>query len=426
METSLTRRRFTPGRIVLTLWAAIAGLSLATAVTKACDTWVALPDATADHSVILAKNSDRPPMEAQPLVQCPRRRHSAGDMVQCTYIKIPQVAETYEHIGSKIWWAYGYEQGMNEHGVAIGNEAVWSKEPYQWGDGLLGMDLLRLGLERGATAHQAMHVMIDLLEKYGQSGDCERAGEWGKANYHNSFILADPKEAWVLETAGRYWVARKISRGVYSISNIYSIEQDWDEAHPNLVQHAIAQGWTKSAKDFNFARDYGDYWTKEAKAPGNTQMRRDETLTCLRKDGSQISIASMWKINRNHHEGTPAAPRWSPADTFLSTPCMHDCPRAPYRTNASMVAHLRAGQPPLLRQVYWACFSNPCCGVFQPFYLHGCKLPESYALGKSTYAADAPWWQANRIKLLCDLNYQATSSEGSGSLRPHRSGGDES
>ena len=72
-----------------------------------------------------------------------------------------------------------------------------------------------------------------------------------------------------------------------------------------------------------------------------------------------------------------------------------------------MVAHLRAGQPPLLRQVYWACFSNPCCGVFQPFYLHGCKLPESYALGKSTYAADAPWWQANRIKLLCDLNYQA-------------------
>ena len=114
--------------------------------------------------------------------------------------------------------------------------------------------------------------MIDLLEKYGQSGDCERAGEWGKANYHNSFILADPKEAWVLETAGRYWVARKISRGVYSISNIYSIEQDWDKAHPNLVQHAIAQGWTKSAKDFNFARDYGDYWTKEAKAPGNTQM----------------------------------------------------------------------------------------------------------------------------------------------------------
>ena len=52
---------------------------------------------------------------------------------------------------------------MNGHGVAIGNEAVFSKGPYQWGDGLLGMDLLRLELERG------------------QSGDCERPGKWGKA-----------------------------------------------------------------------------------------------------------------------------------------------------------------------------------------------------------------------------------------------------
>ena len=56
-----------------------------------------------------------------------------------------------------------------------------------------------------------MHVIIGLLEKYGQCGDCEHEGEWGKANYHNSFLIADPKEAWVLETAGRYWVAKRIA-----------------------------------------------------------------------------------------------------------------------------------------------------------------------------------------------------------------------
>jgi len=61
----------------------------------------------------------------------------------------------------------------------------------------------------------------------------------------------------------------------------------------------------------------------------------------------------------------------------------------------------------MLRQVYWAGFSNPCCGVFQPFYMHGCKVPASYALGSSTYSADSPWWQAARVKLLCDLNYPA-------------------
>jgi hypothetical protein len=42
-----------------------------------CDTWVALPDATADGSVILAKNSDRPPMEAQPLVYRNREKYGA-------------------------------------------------------------------------------------------------------------------------------------------------------------------------------------------------------------------------------------------------------------------------------------------------------------------------------------------------------------
>jgi len=125
---------------------------------RPCDTWVAVRDATGDHSVILCKNSDRPPMEAQPLVQVLRQQHDPGERVKCTYIEIPQVAETYEHIGSKIWWAFGYEHGMNEYGVAIGNEAVWSKEPMQWGDGLLGMDLVRLGLERGKTAYEAMHV----------------------------------------------------------------------------------------------------------------------------------------------------------------------------------------------------------------------------------------------------------------------------
>lgn len=377
------------------------------AVAHACDTWVALRDATADGSIILAKNSDRPPMEAQPLVQIPHRKHAPGEMMKCTYIQIPQVAETYEHIGSKIWWAFGYEHGMNEHGVAIGNEAVFSKEPYQWGGGLLGMDLVRLGLERGKTAYEAMHVMLELLEKYGQSGDCEREGEWGKANYHNSFIIADPKEAWVLETAGKYWAAKRITHGVYSISNIYSIEKDWDEAHPKLVEHAIEKGWTRSAQTFNFARAYGDYWEKDSKDPGGMQIRRNMTLACLRQDMKQITPASMMKISRSHLEGTLAEPRWSPAESFWSTPCLHDSGRKPYHSAASMVAHLRADKPPLLRQVYWASFSNPCSNVFKPFYLHGPRVPVTYAEGSSKYSADSPWWLANRVKLLCELNHQA-------------------
>jgi secernin len=375
-----------------------------TSGSQACDVWVAMRDATADDSVILGKNSDRPPMEAQPLVQIPRQTHTPGEKVKCTYIEIPQVAETYEHFGSKLWWAFGYEQGMNEHGVAIGNTAVFSKEPFQWGGGLLGMDLLRLGLERGKTAYEAMHLMIELMEKYGQCGDCEHPGEWGKANYHNSYILADPHQAWVLETAGRYWAAKKIQYGVYSVSNIYSIEDDWDEAHPQLVEHAVEKGWTRSAKDFNLARDYGDYWTAQSREPGGSQMRRNLTMSCLRQDFSRATPASMMQINRTHMEGTIAEPRWGATETFWATPCMHDNARSRYTTAASVVAHLRAEMPPLLRQVYWSSFSSPCCNVFKPFYLGGPTVPTSYATATSDFSDDSPWWAAKRVKLLCDLN----------------------
>jgi len=101
----------------------VAGITAA----HACDTWVAMRDATAEHSVLLCKNSDRPPMEAQPLVQFPHQMHAPGERVKCTYIEIPQVAETYENIGSKIWWAFGYEQGINEYGVASRPSPHWQR-----------------------------------------------------------------------------------------------------------------------------------------------------------------------------------------------------------------------------------------------------------------------------------------------------------
>lgn len=49
---------------------------------------------------------------------------------------------------------FGAEMGANEYGVVIGNEAVFSKDDYPSmnargkNNGLLGMDLLRLGLVR--------------------------------------------------------------------------------------------------------------------------------------------------------------------------------------------------------------------------------------------------------------------------------------
>ena len=66
--------------------------------------------------------------------------------IKCTYIAIPQVATTHGVVLSKPAWLWGAEIGANEHGVAIGNEAVWSRSSdpeYDSVKRLLGMDLLR-------------------------------------------------------------------------------------------------------------------------------------------------------------------------------------------------------------------------------------------------------------------------------------------
>ena len=81
----------------------------------------------------------------------PRYTYEPGEMVRCTHIEIPQVEETYAHIGSKIWWTFGYEHGLNEWGVAIGNEAEGSKEPSRE-IGLLGMDIAPAGPGTGKNS----------------------------------------------------------------------------------------------------------------------------------------------------------------------------------------------------------------------------------------------------------------------------------
>lgn len=66
----------------------------------------------------------------------------------------------------------------------------------------------RLGLERADTAEKAVTVITELLEKYGQGGSCLE--DECSFTYHNSFLISDRVEAWLLETSGTYWAAEKI------------------------------------------------------------------------------------------------------------------------------------------------------------------------------------------------------------------------
>jgi secernin len=191
-----------------------------------CDCLVALAPATRAGATIFAKNSDRPPGEAQPLEQHPPRRDTSR--VRCTYVEVePAGGETLGLVGSRPWWCWGFEHGVNTAGVAIGNEAVYTTlDPRSVPPALLGMDLVRLGLERGRSAAAAVSVMIDLLERHGQGG----SGHHGVDRpYWSSFLVADGGDAWVLETSGRTWATEQVTRA-RAVSNRTTIP-DFDAAH---------------------------------------------------------------------------------------------------------------------------------------------------------------------------------------------------
>ncbi|CAD5122188.1 DgyrCDS10633 [Dimorphilus gyrociliatus] len=291
-----------------------------------CDTFVSLPPATGGNFVVFGKNADRPDDEVQEVIFISSIINPAGGKVKCTYIEVEQVEKTYAVVLSKPAWIWGAEMGANEKGVAIGNEAVWThmggKEDLQ--EKLLGMDLLRLGLERGGTAREALEVITNLLERYGQGGPCSEQLGGSSFAYHNSFLIADPKEAWVLETAGNVWAAELIKEGIRNISNQLTIRKNITLNSTNMKEIAIEKNlWNKDdGEEFDFAKvfsfqfeetELGDgqpnsrqLWgtklLKEASVDGVTVSKMMDILRhkesgicmegCFRSAGSQVSVLS--------------------------------------------------------------------------------------------------------------------------------------
>lgn len=353
-----------------------------------CDTMVALGKATADGRTILAKNSDREPNEAQLLTHVPRQQHAAGEQVQCTYIKVPQVRETFEIVLSRPFWMWGAEMGGNEHGVAIGNEAVFTKEPYGKEPGLIGMDMLRLALERTDSARAAMNLILELLATYGQSGNC---GFKHPTYYHNSFLIADPGEAWCLETSGKYWAAQRVV-DTRSISNGLTIRKDWDKASRGLVEHAVEKRWCRSASEFDFARCYSDLVF--TKLDGCRPRQRRSSRLLEEQRGRYTVLAAMAGLR--DHGANAVAPAWSPGrGLVMDTLCVHAGlgPTRPSQSTGSMVAHLGNGLPTL----WLTGTSAPCTSLFKPVFLGGAGLPDLGAEATGTADSQSLWWQHERL-----------------------------
>jgi secernin len=364
-----------------------------------CDTFVALGNSTVDGSVILGKNSDREPNEAHEILVFPAADHQPGSMVDCTYIQIPQVSRTHALMLAKPFWIWGAEMGVNEHGLAIGNEAIFTKVPYDKENGLIGMDFIRLALERAKTAFEGLKVITGLLEQYGQSGSC---GFSHPFYYHNSYILADPQEAWVLETVGRQWVAEKV-RTVRSISNGATIGSTWDLASQDLVRYAADRGWCKNRDDFHFARCYSDrlYTTLS-----DSRSRASCTLGLLSADQGKISVQTAVDILRSHGS-KPSSQIRLDRSLIGAQVCMHSGagPVRESQTTGSLVAHLAPDQI-----TSWVtATAAPCISLFKPVWIDaGYPLAETSPQG--TYSPDHLWWRHEQLHREVIRDYAARAA----------------
>lgn len=296
---------------------------------------------------LFAKSSDRPPGEPQVLTSMAER--SDGGRVSTQYIKFDDRGST-TGVLSQPTWLWGAEHGVNRYGVAIGNEKIWTTTPAPIEPiGLIGMDLVRLGLERGRSATEALEVMTELLERHGQAGI---ADEIDHEAYFSSFLIVDPSGAWVLETSGEQWAAIEVATSA-SISNRVSLGTEWTRASDDL-----ATGF-----DFDTLRDPlvptqiadGRLAATQAALRNEVPLSPSDAAAVLRDHGH-----GPWgPLDGSSHRSDP--PPASLGDDFSGmTVCMHI--EGYMATTSSLIAELKGDGP--IR--FWAAPGSPCVSPYLP------------------------------------------------------------
>jgi len=325
-----------------------------------CDTTVRITD----DGVLFGKNSDRDVNECQ-LIEWHAGRTGNGD-VACTWLSVPDAGPTNAVLLSRPWWMWGAEIGANEHGVVVGNEAVFTDQPYD-DVGLLGMDLVRLGLERAASAERAVEVIVTLLERHGQGGPCSRMRP--DFTYHNAFIVADPTTAIVLETAGRRWATEVVAPG---------------------AARSISNGLTIAG----FAERHADAGRGRRNA---CAVRRAITEEGARRASGPLDLMATLRSHGAHEH-----PHYARVAGGMRAPCVHaGGPERLTETTSSWVADLRGPDPR-----HWVTgTAGPCTSLFKPIEV-GAPIDLGPG-GTDVYDPAVRWWRHERLHRLVDRDPEA-------------------
>ena len=238
------------------------------------------------------------------------RLDPAGGSLQTQYVSFDDEGSP-ALIGSRPDWLWGFEHGINEHRLAVGNEQLWTvDDPSAVPEALTGMDLVRLALERGRSAEQALDVVTSMIERFGQGGVGDR--DAGKA-YFSSFLLADPGEAWVLETSDRSWAAKRVGRseGGVSLSNRISLSADWVRASADVAEAGDFDRWRRAS-------------SPTAHADKRIAVTRRAAAAATTADDASAGARALAASLRDHDGATWGRPGSAAADVTALPPAVID------------------------------------------------------------------------------------------------------
>ena len=244
----------------------------------------------------------------------------------------------YKAVISKPVWTWGAEMGVNEYGVSIGNQAIFSKEEVSK-KGLLGMDILRLALHNSKTAKAAVNFIIKVINRYGQGGD---GGYQRILEYDNSFLIKDFEKAFVLESAGKHWAVKEI--GNYeAVSNAYTIKNNFDRIDKD------------SSEVDNFENEYENK-LKTYFAKGNNRKNFANDFL----EDNDFYLASIMELLRSHMSKENKLKRGRKAI------CMHSAWAVKTETTASMIVEYFKND-----FIIWVTASpNPCVSLYKPLIIN--------------------------------------------------------
>ena len=393
-----------------------------------CTTLIAHGTAVEGGGLIMAKNRDHSYLTQSAAMVQPHQQHQAGEMVRTATISLPQAEETLAFTGCGSSKAFGVSFGINECRVAAACNDANSRDILTYAQGLSDNDVVRLILERAATARAGMELVAQLTETYGQGyhGEC--------------YEIGDPGEVWVIETTGKRWAAKRYADTVTARANQFEITDDYDLCSADMVSFAVDMGWAQTDENgrIDFRGAYGgEYLNMPEKIPLAERIssptlyecemrvhRCMELLSGARDKKGCVSAADMASFLRDHYD-TYTLPSGKVVDVgqipfyaskygnlhqyeevhaqpagdtqevplFIRSICSHRLVSGATTAGGILCASDHTPTNMLL------CIGTPCTGMFVPFFPGQAAVEQHYSSAEMARAASA-------VSLLLEGDYE--------------------